>query len=44
MHFAEIIGDEKKSRGIEAGGNRLANIDIAGNYDPINGGVNRAAG
>ena len=42
LHLGEIVGDDENNRRVQAGGNRLTHIDIAGYDDPINRGNNRA--
>ena len=35
LHFCQVVGDDKNDRGVQAGGHRLPDIDVAGNDDPV---------
>ena len=44
MHFRQVVGNDEEHRGAEAGGDGLADVDIAGNDHAVDRRGNRATG
>src|SRR5439155_24510974 len=41
LHLREVLGDREEHRRLQARGNRLADVDLAGGDDAVDGGPDR---